>query len=150
MGGPSGHTSLSSSGMPPRGHADEKAATPNELHSRKIKNWLMTLLRFAVTRDNTDRMSVLELARELDRRNAGDGDSSFSYFVRTSTGICNAIIADLDSARQATLVRFLNCIDDRRLRAALEAATDCRPVEPAAPKLAKRKREDLWRGLRPR
>jgi len=128
----------------------EEAATKNEWQSGKIKNWLLTLLRFAVTRDNTDRVCVLETAREIDRLSGGVGDASFSFFVRTSAEICNAIVSLHDSNRQATLMRYFNLIDDQRLRAALEAATECRPIVPALSKPARRKREDLWRGLRSR
>ena len=125
-----------------------ETATQREWQSRKIKNWLLTILRFAVTRDETDRMYVLETAREIDRQSAVSGETSFSFFVRTSAEICNMIVADQDPKRRATLVRYFNCIDDRRLRSALEAATECRPVTPASSKPAKRKRHDLWRGLR--
>lgn len=149
LGGTNGHTLLLSFGTTREGTlCMEDVATQEEWQSRKIKNWLLTLLRFAVTRDNTDRMCVLEAAREIDHQNRDPDDTSFSFFVRTSAEICNAIASQHDSNRQATLIRYFKCIDDHRLRAALEAATDCRPVESASPRPAKRKREELWRGLR--
>jgi hypothetical protein len=117
------------------------------------------LLRFAVTRDNADRMRVLETAGDIDHQDSNPGDTSFSFFVRTSAKICDAIVAHRDSNRRAMLIRYFNCIDDRRLRAALEAATECHFVESETPKPsngttfpkpAKRKRDDLWKGLHPR
>lgn len=126
----------------------EAAATEREWQSRKIKNWLLTVLRFAMTRDETDRICVLEIAREFDRKSSGAGETSFSFFARTSAKICSIIVADQDPKRRTTLLRYFNCIEDRRLRPALEAATESNSVVPAAPKSAKRKREDLWRGLR--
>lgn len=134
----------------------EEAAAQGEWQSRKIKNWLLTLLRFAVTRDDTDKMCVLELAREIDRRNIASGETTFSFFVRTSSEICSTIVAGDCPDRQAMLARHFNRIEDLRLRAALEAATQNRADrsvllsqthELASSKLAKRKRDDLWRGL---
>ena len=37
-------------------------ATQNERQSERIRNWLLTILRFAVTQDDTDRMRVLDAA----------------------------------------------------------------------------------------
>lgn len=135
----------------------EEAATQDGWQSRKIKNWLLTLLRFAVTRDDTDRMCVLELAREIDRRSVASGKTTFSFFVRTSSEICSTIVAGDCLDRRARLARHFNRIEDLRLRAALEAATQDRAVEPGLlsqthelvpSKPAKRKRDDLWKGLR--
>lgn len=93
-------------------------------------------------------MRVLELAREIDRRSAIAGEASFSFFVRTSIEICNTIVVDQNSKRQAALLRHFSCIDDHRLRAALEAATECRPFATTQTKAVKRRREHLWKGLR--
>lgn len=137
----------------------EEVTTQGEWQSRKITNWLLTLLRFAVTRNNADRICVLEAAREIDRQSSGSDDASFSFFARTSAEICRAIVAHHDAGRQATLARHFNCIEDRRMRAALEAATECGSVEwasptpanePMSPKPATRRRDDLWKGLRSR
>lgn len=83
--------------------------------------------------DNADKMCVLEMAREIDRQSSGRGNASFSFFLRASAEICNAINADPDPKRQATLVQFFSCIDNHRLRTALEAATECHSVPAAAP-----------------
>jgi hypothetical protein len=127
-----------------------ETATESEWQSRKVKNWLLTILRFAVTRDEADLVCVLEIAREIDRLGSGTGEASFSFFVRTSADICNTIVDDQDSKRQTTLRRYFNRIDDYRLRAALEAATECHSAIRPTPKATKRNREDLWRGLRSR
>lgn len=121
-------------------------ATQNERQSERIRNWLLTILRFAVTQDDTDRMRVLDAARELDHQ-APDGNPSFSFFARTSAEVWNAIVADADARRQAVLNRLFNTIDDRRLRCALEAATELQPVRSPSSKTVKRKRDYLWKGL---
>lgn len=122
-------------------------AAQNERQSERIRNWLLAILRFAVTRDDTDRMYVLETARELDRQDPADGNPSFSFFGRTSAEICNAIVADDDAARQAVLTRHFNAIGDRRLRDALKAATEPQPVKLPSSKTVKHKRDYLWKGL---
>jgi hypothetical protein len=119
-----------------------------EWQSRKIKNWLLALLRFAVTHDETDRICVIEMARDLDCQNSGTPGASFSYFDRITAEICNVIVADQNARRQAILLRLFNHIDDCRLRRALEAATECRPSGSTQKKAVKHRREHLWKGLR--
>jgi hypothetical protein len=121
-------------------------ATQTEWRSERIRNWLLAILRFAVTQDDPDRMCVLEMARKLDRQEP-DGDPSFSFFARTSVEICNAIVANDDARRQAVLNRHFNAIDDHRLWNALKAATELQPATQASSKPVKRTREYLWRGL---
>lgn len=121
-------------------------ATQSEWQSERIRNWLLAILRFAVTRDDTDRLCALEAARKLDRHDP-DGNPSFAFFARTSAEICNAIVADDDARRQAVLDRHFNAIEDHRLRDALKAATAFRPVRLTPSKPEKRTREYLWKGL---
>lgn len=123
---------------------------PSEWQSGKIRNWLLTILRFAVTRDDADRISVLEVARELDRQGMEDGNPSFSFFLRTTAEICSAIVSDDRTRRETVLARHFNAINDQRLLDALKAATKNRPARQASSKPAKRTREYLWRGLRSR
>lgn len=122
-------------------------ATQSEWQSARIKNWLLAILRFAVTREDVDRICVLDAARELDRQGPDDGNPSFSFFVRTSAEICTAIVSDDDAARQAVLIRHFNAIDDQRLRDALKAATEHRLTGSTSSKTIKRPRDYLWKGL---
>jgi hypothetical protein len=104
------------------------ASGPNDSNYPKLREWLLLLLRFAVTRSASDQASVLALARELDligpeRRAAAEP----RFFVRRSREICEAILADdrNDNALQAHVAR----IDDPRLRRAFEAAVDLPPTK---------------------
>jgi hypothetical protein len=118
-------------------------ATQSQQQSGMIRNWLLAILRFAVTREDVDRMCVLDAARELDRQGPGDGNPSFSFFVRTSAEICTVIVSDDVTARQAVLTCHFNAIDDQRLR----DATEHRPARSISSKTIRRPRDYLWKGL---
>lgn len=124
----------------------DQDAAGHEERSRRITGWLLTVLRFAVTRAAADSMCVLEAARAIDRNSTDARDPSFSFFVRTSVGLCDAIAAPDHAARDATLRRYFDFIDDRRLRAALEAAAGIHAGPPVGGGAA-RKPRDLWKGL---
>lgn len=125
---------------------DHQSLGHDEGAARKVRAWLLTVLRFAVTREAADRLCVIEAARAIDRNNADSHDPSFSFFVRTSVSLCDAIAGPDHAARDAALRRYFDFIDDRRLRAVLEAATGLRVETPAgAP--AVRKPRNLWKGL---
>jgi hypothetical protein len=112
--------------------------------SRRIREWLLGFLRFAVTLEQRDRAAVMCLAAEMDRFGASTTQSGFSYFTRTSAKLCDCITAKHDLDKLAELCLHIEKIDDRRLRRALEGAL-----------FAKRKsarsrqpdREYLWKGL---
>jgi hypothetical protein len=87
----------------------------------RVKNWLLAILRFAVTLEQADRNTVLAIAREMDR--CGSPAGSFGFFDKTSTELCNAITDNDDPQRAAILRRHFRRIDDHRLRRTFEAAT---------------------------
>jgi hypothetical protein len=89
--------------------------------ARRIREWLLGILRFAVTLEQRDRGAVMCLAAEMDRLGASTTQSGFSYFTRTSTKLCNCIAAKDDFDKLAELCLYIK-IDDRRLRRALEGA----------------------------
>ncbi|MGC2779968.1 MAG: hypothetical protein WA418_30450, partial [Bradyrhizobium sp.] len=64
-----------------------------EQHARLLRAWHLAILRFALTRDNADRLGVLAAANEIDRLGrqhwAGEG---FSFFRMTSAELCAAIL----------------------------------------------------------
>jgi hypothetical protein len=97
---------------------------PNGWQAKKVRDWLLAIVRFAVTLEPIDRHTVLAIAQEMDGLGFLPGRSSFSYFVRTSTDICRAIADRDDPDRTATLRRHLAAIGDRRLRQATAAAID--------------------------
>lgn len=83
------------------------------------------ILRFAITRVQSDMACILELAREMDQQCAHHEATSFSYFVRTSLEIYRIIVVESDPERCAKLSYYLGRIDDLRLRRALAAALEC-------------------------
>lgn len=96
----------------------------SEWHTRKLRDWLLAIVRFAISRDDRDRHAVLAIAEELDGLGSMPGCASFTFFRRTSAEFGRAI-ADLeDPGRTAVFRRLLKMIDDRRLRQTLAAAVD--------------------------
>jgi hypothetical protein len=96
----------------------------NGWHGRKIRDWLLAIVRFAITLEQTDRQAALAIAQEMDGLGFLPGRSSFSYFVRTSTDLCRAIANRDDPSRTAILRRHIGAIDDRRLRQVTASAID--------------------------
>src|SRR5258708_6475031 len=92
------------------------------LWERKIRNWLLLLLRFAVTRASADRLAALAAADELDASEARGTTAAPSFFNRTSRQVCEAILAPGDQHSQDVLRRHAGRIDDPRLRRAFAAA----------------------------
>jgi hypothetical protein len=93
-------------------------------HTTKVRDWLLAIVRFAVTLDESDKQTILAIAQEMDGLGSLPGRSSFSYFARTSHELCRAI-ADRDNPNgTAILRRHLGTIDDRRLRQMTASAID--------------------------
>lgn len=107
--------------------------TVQDLRWQKVREWLLALLRFAVTLEPAERATVLALADEMDRLGFVAKKPEFSFFLRTSTDICHAV-ADCDRAgRKEILWRHVARIDEPRLRRAFAAVFDLesQEVEPA-------------------
>ncbi len=116
---------------------------------RKVREWLLLLLRFAVTRESSDRSAVAAMADELDSLGFRWRPEAPSFFHRTSNDICEAILAVKDEHNDAVLRRHLGRIDDIRLRRAFRAAIGLhQPSEPPPQQEVKRKkwkrRTGLW------
>src|SRR5580704_15939159 len=96
-------------------------ATPHDWQARKVKNWLIAILRFSLTLGSEDEIAVMAMADEIDRRLGFIGKRpSFSFFQRTSIELCNAIGEYL--CRKQILRSHLARIDEHRLRRAFCAA----------------------------
>jgi hypothetical protein len=95
---------------------------------RKVREWLLLLLRFAVTREPSDRAAALAVAEELDSLGMRRKRMAPSFFLRTSSEVCEAILAAGDGHNvddendRAVLRRHVARIDDPRLSRAFEAA----------------------------
>ena len=128
------------------------SAAQAECSTKKIMDWLLALLRYAVTLHDADKSAVLLIAVEIDKLwSRAEDRSAFEFFRRTSADLCSAIMDKQNSKRSAILHLHLKRIDDCRLRRAFEAAIDfvdtC-PVGGDANKMRKRGAQDLWNGLR--
>jgi len=106
-----------------------------EWRAIQVREWLLLLLRFAITRDRKDEAAALAIADELDALGQQWRPSAPSFFRQTSGQVCKAIVAPDDPRRVYILKKHIARIDDPQLRRAFQAAAD---IE---------KREDLWRGL---
>jgi hypothetical protein len=76
---------------------------------------------------------------------AGTTEAGFSYFARTSTKLCDCVAAKHDLDKLTELRVYIEKIDDRRMRRALEGALFAKPSKSARSK--KSDREYQWKGL---
>ena len=123
-----------------------------DCRTKKVRDWLLALLRYAVTLHDVDKSAVLVIAEEIDKLGSrAEDQSAFNFFRRTSADLCSAILDKQTSKTSAVLRLHLKRIDDRRLRHAFAAAIDedTYRIVGNANKIRKRGRQDLWKGLRP-
>jgi hypothetical protein len=88
----------------------------------EIKRWQLAILRFAITLADTDRDTILAIASEMDRLGGDISRPTFTYFTRTSTELCHAVVNATLLASRATLARYISQVDDARLKGALAVA----------------------------
>jgi hypothetical protein len=122
----------------------------SDWRNRKIQEWLLLLLRFAVTRASSDRSAVLAMADELDALGPRWNAAAPSFFLRTSDEVCNAILETHDWTNSAILQKHAARIDDPRLRRAFCAAVGLQKTsKPRQPSTRAKRREPraLWKGL---
>jgi hypothetical protein len=120
---------------------------PDERHAWMIRAWHLAILRFAVTLNDADRMSVFTIAAAIDRLgDSCDAERPFSFFRKTSTELCASILRRSQTA-DATLRKYLAAIDDVRLKRVLAAAIAIEPPATAPGKGRSRPESKLWRGL---
>ena len=118
-----------------------------EWSARTLRAWQLAILRFAVTLDNADRLAVMAIANEIDRLGSRhDGKPDFSFFRRTSSELCAAILRPNELS--STLLRqYLARIDDDRLKRVFAATIET--DQPKVSSISKPFKHDsgLWRGL---
>ena len=131
---------------------DSISITQAEYHAKKVNDWLLALLRFAVTLHNADKFAVLLMAEEIDELGSrADAQPGFNFFRRASTELCSAIVDKRNPKRSAVLHLHLKRISDGRLRRAFAAAIeieDIYRIVPSIEKIRKPDNQDLWGGLR--
>jgi hypothetical protein len=113
----------------------------------KVEDWLLAILRFAITREEADRAAILAMAAEMDQLGAHAARSDFAFFARTSVEICDLIVGKDHPERIAALRRHIGMIDNDRLRRALEAVLEIEPPRTNGRRARSRRSEALWRGL---
>jgi hypothetical protein len=118
---------------------------------RKLQEWLLLLLRYAVTREPSDRSAALAMADELDSLGVRWRPAAPRFFLRTSDEVCAAIVSFGDEHSNAVLRSHIARIQDPRMRRAFEAALGHQwTTEPqvGSTRNKRRKDQDLWKGLR--
>jgi|SRR5215475_1429604 hypothetical protein len=70
----------------------------------RIREWLLLLLRFAITCDPKDQAAAFAMADEIDAFGHQWRPSAPSFFRRTSDEVCAAITA-LDDPKRATILK---------------------------------------------
>src|SRR5262249_44071720 len=113
--------------------------------ARQVREWLLLLLRFAVTSDPKDQSAALALADEIDALGLQWRPSAPTFFRRTPSEVCEAITALDDPKRMAVLKRHLARIENPALRRAFQAAVN---LEERSIGSAQEKRPSLWSALR--
>lgn len=116
-------------------------------YSLELRRWLFAVLRFAITLNEADRAAVLAAAAEMDRAGSPAGRGGFTFFVRTSVQLCDAMIATNRPENIATFRVFLGRIDHLPLRRAFEAVLGVKLSRPDRRDRLRRSRENLWKGL---
>ncbi len=122
----------------------------HDWRDRKVRDYLLLLLRFAVTREAPDQVAALALAEQLDSLGIGWKRAKPSFFVKTSIEVSNAVLAVRDGENNSVLRRHLARIDDPRLRRAFRAAVglnDPSEVQEKSAQAKGRNDPDLWKGL---
>jgi hypothetical protein len=120
----------------------------HDWQSRRVREWLLLLLRFAITREHLDLSGALSQADELDSLGVCWRPTAPTFFRRTTNEVCEAIIAS-GNAQNQVLQRHLARIDNARLRRAFEGALGSRPskLRDNAVKTTARRKPDLWKDL---
>jgi hypothetical protein len=119
---------------------------PVEWQARTLRSWHLAILRFALTRDNADRLGVLAIANEIDRLGSPqDEGAEFDFFRRTSTELCEAILHPNKAGAETMLQQYLARIDDALLKRALATVLDVKQDEQASTKRRSKAYSALWR-----
>jgi hypothetical protein len=125
----------------------------HDRHDRMLREWLLLLLRFAITREPPDQSAALAMADELDSLGTRWRPAAPLFFLTATNEVSTAILAIDDGQSRAVLRKHLARIDDPRLRQAFQAAVGLQSASetPQQHEIGKRKKNfDLWKGLQRR
>jgi hypothetical protein len=116
-----------------------------------VREWLLLLLRFAVTRQPADRSAVCAMAEQLDSLGTRrPPDAAPRFFRPTSEEICQAIVATGDENSNAVLRKHIARIDNPRSRRSFRAAVGIALISRSPPNNGNdkgRKNQDLLKGI---
>ena len=136
------HQALISAGLSAAGGA----ADLQDGRAKQVHEWLLSLLRFAITRDPEDELAVLMMANGIDSLGRQWGRAAPTFFRRSSGEVCKAITAASDPERAAILERHVLRIEHLGLRRAFQAAVHSEAWAQQAPD--RTRQVGLWAGLR--
>jgi len=119
------------------------ASDAQDWGARQVSEWLLLLLRFAVTSEARDQSAALALADEIDARGLQWRPSAPTFFRRSTHEVCKAITTLDDPKRAAILKRHLARIDDPVLKRTFRAAVNIDERTASSQSDAR----DLWLGL---
>jgi hypothetical protein len=85
----------------------------DQQNRQKIDDWLLALLRFAITRDTVDQTAAVEIARPLDAGKVA-ATRCGTFFVRTTAEVYQAIDWANNRSRISILRRHLARIENPR------------------------------------
>ena len=119
----------------------------DDWHARLVADWLFLLLRFAMTRDDSDRARVQIMAEQIDAIGRPRPVASRGFFRRTSEEVCMAVVESENPQSLGILKRHADRIDDLPLRRCFRLAAGLDP-DPQLPLPGRRAlHPELWRGL---
>ena len=110
-------------------------SSADDWRERRVSEWLLLLLRFAVTRQPPDRTAALAMADELDSLGGCWRPRAPRFFFKTTSEVCTAIVefGDGPNNTSAVLRTHASRIKDPRLREAFRAAVGLRGIPSQAP-----------------
>ena len=119
-----------------------------ERHAALLRAWHLAILRFALTRNNADRLGLLAIANEIDRlgRPPHEVGAGFSFFRRESEELCAATLRQHKES-DVILNRHLTRINDAHLKRTLAVALEALPRKSDLARRRHKPNCDLWRGL---
>jgi hypothetical protein len=120
---------------------------PNEWGAGLLRSWHLAVLRFAVTRDNADRLALFAVANEIDRLGESrEHNMNFYFFRRTSAELCDAILRPNVPGAETLLRQYLARIEEARAKRAFAAVIEVgQPEQASKSRQRSRAYTALWR-----
>ena len=116
-------------------------------HAKTLRAWQIAILRFAVTLENADRLTVMAIASEIDKLGPQhDSKPDFSFFRKTSAELCAAILRP-NELTPTVLRQYLARIDNDRLKRIFAEAMEADPTKPSSVSKHIKRDNGSWRGL---